>query len=299
VGDFHEGELADAMDRAVVTGDIVETWIKRGEGRPTFCFCVNRRHAQHVAERFLEAGIAAEYMDGETPREDREAIFNRFRSGQIRIICNVGVLTTGIDLDVRCIVDAKPTKSRILFVQTIGRGLRTAPGKDHLLILDHAGNHLRLGMVTEIGQNHLDDGSARQADVDRGREPVELLPKLCEECKAVVPARARSCPSCGGEIHAKTDIEAVEGELVEFGARRSGKRGVEVFEKKRFYAELLGYAERRGFKRGWAFHKFEERYGHQPAGYEHVSMEPSLATMNWIKSRQIAFAKARGRAAHA
>ena len=83
-GDFHEGELADAMDRSVVTGDIVETWLKRGEERPTFCFCVNRRHAQHVAERFVEAGVDAEYMDGATSREDREAIFQRFRSGETR-----------------------------------------------------------------------------------------------------------------------------------------------------------------------------------------------------------------------
>jgi DNA repair protein RadD len=45
-GDFHEGELVEAMDRAVITGDIVETWLKRGEGRSTFCFCVNRRHAR-------------------------------------------------------------------------------------------------------------------------------------------------------------------------------------------------------------------------------------------------------------
>src|SRR3984885_7645030 len=125
-GDFHEGELAEAMDRAVITGDIVETWLKRGEGRSTFCFCVNRRHAHNVAERFLDVGVAAEYMDGDTPREGREEIFGRFRSGETRIICNVGVLTTGIDLDVRCIILARPTKSRMLFVQTIGRGLRPA-----------------------------------------------------------------------------------------------------------------------------------------------------------------------------
>ncbi len=81
-GDFHEGQLSDAMDRSVVTGDIVETWIKRAEGRSTFCFCVNRRHAQHVAERFVEASVAAEYMDGTTSREDREAIFTRFRCGE-------------------------------------------------------------------------------------------------------------------------------------------------------------------------------------------------------------------------
>jgi DNA repair protein RadD len=52
------------------------------------------------------------------------------------------VLTIGVDLDVRCIVDARPTKSPIKFVQAIGRGLRTAPGKDKLVIIDHAGDHL-------------------------------------------------------------------------------------------------------------------------------------------------------------
>jgi DNA repair protein RadD len=164
--------------------------------------------------------------------------------------------------------------------------------KDKLVVFDHAGNHLRLGMVTDIRQDRLDDGSERGDAGNRKRERTESLPKLCEGCKAVVHPGARSCPSCGAEIHAKTRVEAVDGELVEFGARRSGKREVEVFEKKRFYAELLGYADRRGFKRAWAFHKFVERYKHPPAGYEQVSVEPSLATMNWIKSRQIAFANA-------
>ena len=221
-GDFHEGELAEAMDRPIITGDIVETWLKRGDGRPTFCFCVNRKHAQHVAERFLEVGIACEYMDGRTSREDREATFVRFRSGETRIICNVGVLTTGVDLDVRCIIDAKPTKSRILFVQTIGRGLRTAPGKDKLLILDHAGNHLRLGLVTDIGQNYLDDGSQRQAANRQQRERSEPLPKVCDECRCIVPQGASICASCGAEIRARTDIESVSGELIEFGSRRAG-----------------------------------------------------------------------------
>jgi superfamily II DNA or RNA helicase len=267
----------------------------RGLGK-FYVFCVNRRHAQHVAERFAEAGVAVEYMDGMTPREEREATFARLRSRETTIICNVGVLTTGVDLDVRCIIDAKPTKSRILFVQIIGRGLRAAPGKDKLLILDHAGNHLRLGMVTDIGQDRLDDGSERQASNARKRKRSQPLPKLCEECKAVLAGGARACPSCGADIQARTDIEAVAGDLVEFGARRGGKREPAAWEKARFYAELLGYAERKGFKSGWAFHKFIERFKHQPAGYPHVAMEPSVATLNWIKSRQIAWAKAKAKA---
>ena len=302
-GDFHEGELADAMDRSVVTGDIVETWLKRGEERPTFCFCVNRRHAQHVAERFIEAGVAAEYMDGATSREDRAAIFNRFRSGETCIICNVGVLTTGIDLDVRCIILARPTKSRILFVQTIGRGRRAAEGKDHLLILDHAGNHLRLGLVTDITQDRLDSGRDRQGARDRARERSKPLPKRCEECSAVVSRMARACPSCGAPIRAKTEVESAEGDLVEFGSRRTGSHAPSIADKISFHAELLWIARERGHKPGWVGHKYKERFGawpNDPRVRSAIPRPPSLKTKNWIVSRRIAFAKARARglAAH-
>jgi hypothetical protein len=91
--------------------------------------------------RFIEAGVCVEYIDCDTALFEREEIFDRFRSGETKLICNVAVLDTGLDLDVRCIIDARPTRSRIRFVQTIGRGLRPGEGKDHLIILDHAGNH--------------------------------------------------------------------------------------------------------------------------------------------------------------
>ena len=185
-GDFKQDELGEAVDKRKLVGDIVATWIERGEIRLTFVFCVNRAHARHIAEQFVEAGISCAYMDGATPREERNEIFARFKSGVTRVICNVGVLTTGVDLDVRCIIDAKPTKSRILHVQTIGRGLRTAPGKDKLLLLDHSGISLRLGTVDAIGQEHLDDGKERKAST-KSKGSREPLPKLCDDCKAVVP----------------------------------------------------------------------------------------------------------------
>jgi DNA repair protein RadD len=293
-GEFQQDELADAMDRPAITGDIVETWLQRGEDRPTIAFCVNRNHAKHVAERFESAGVAVEYIDGETSREDRETVFARFRAGETKILCSVGVLTTGFDADVRCVIDAKPTKSRVLFVQSIGRGLRTAPGKDRLIILDHAGNHLRLGMVTDIGQDHLDAGKERQNANQRTRERGEPLPKLCEGCKAIVPRAARECPSCGSPIHAGTEVEAVDGELVELGARRSGKASIE--EKAEFFAELRGHATIKGYKEGWAANQYREKFGVWPNDPRVRCVQParpSLKTLNWVKSRAIAFAKRR------
>ena len=284
---FMKANLADAMDRPAITGDIVQTWLKRGEDRQTLAFCVNRKHAQHVADCFSEAGVTVEYMDGTTPREDREATFARFRAGDTRIICNVGVLTTGIDLDVRCIVDASPTKSRIAFVQTIGRGLRTAEGKDHLLILDHAGNHLRLGTVRDIGQSHLDDGKPRKATAKK-QDAREPLPRLCEECRCVVPVAAKVCTGCGVVIRAKTEVQTVEGELVEFGARRSGKSMLSVEDKAAFFGELAWIAREKGYASGWAAHKYREKFGVWPNDRIRTASPrpPSVKTSGWLTSRQ-------------
>ena len=291
-GDFHEGELADAIDKPQLVGDIVETWLARGEDRPTLCYAVNRAHAEHLQQRFHEVGVPAAYIDCFVEREERERILDRFRTGDVRVITNVATLATGLDLPmVSCIIDGRPTRSRILFVQTIGRGLRTAPGKQNCIVLDHAGNHLRLGMVTDIGQDHLDDGSEREAE-HRKQERVEPLLRLCEECKAVVPAGARSCPSCGAQIRARTNVAAAAGELVEIGSRRSGKREPEVWEKRRFFSELLSL-QKPHHKLHWADAMFRQKFGHWPNGYERIPMEPSLATANWVRSRQIAYAKSR------
>ena len=80
------------------------------------------------------------------------------------------------------------------FVQRIGRGLRVAPGKVDCIILDHAGNHLHLGIVTDIHQDHLDEGGKGENDKKReAGELAEPLPKLCDECKAVIPPKAKEC----------------------------------------------------------------------------------------------------------
>jgi DNA repair protein RadD len=276
-GEFQQDELADAMDKASITGDIIAEWLKRGENRPTIAFCVNRRHAQHVCERFVEAGVAAEYADCDTASEDREEMFARFRCGETKVLCNVGILTTGVDLDVRCIVDAQPTKSRILFTQKIGRGLRTAEGKDKLIILDHGGNNLRLGRVTDIGQTHLDDSSKRKGSTRKERS--EPLPKPCPECKAVLGYKARECSACGAKIIAVTEVHEAEGDLVELGARVSGARKATPDDKEAFYRELKWVQSHKGHRSGW-WHKYQERFkGERPPKWFDLltAREPSLS----------------------
>jgi hypothetical protein len=79
-------------------------------------------------------------------------------------------------------------------------------------------------------------------------------------------------------------------------ARKSGVREPEVREKRRFFSELHSLRKPH-YSARWADAMFKERFGHWPNGYDRsVAMEPSLATRNWVRSRQIAFAK--GRRAH-
>lgn len=292
-GDFHEGELAEACDRPALVGDVIETWLARGGNRPTLCYGVNRAHAEHLQQRFQEAAVAAGYIDCFTERAERERIFARFRAGEIRVICNVGTLTVGVDLDVRCLVDAKPTKSQMLFVQTIGRGLRTAAGKDRLIVLDHAGNHLRLGLVTDIHHDRLDAGEPRGRSPDRGRQSAPP-PRLCDDCKAVLPRQATHCPECGAIREARSSVQMNDGELVELGARARSKLPPIAADMAAFHAELRWIARDRGYSGGWVAHKFKEKFGtwpDDPAIKFADPAPPSLKTRQWVRSRQIAWAK--------
>jgi DNA repair protein RadD len=91
-GDYNDADLSEVCNRREVIGNVIETWLARAEGRPTLCYGVDRKHAQHLEERFAEAGVRVEYVDGETPMFDREDIFERFQSSETKVICNVATL---------------------------------------------------------------------------------------------------------------------------------------------------------------------------------------------------------------
>jgi superfamily II DNA or RNA helicase len=290
-GDYHEGDLGEAMNKAPLVADIVSTWLERGQGRPTLCYCVDRAHARTVKERFEASGVAAGYMDAFTDAEERREIKRQFHAGEIKIVCNVGVLTTGVDWDVRCIILARPTKSEMLFTQIVGRGLRTAAGKADCLILDHSDSHLRLGFVTDIHHEHLDDGKhgARASS----RKSEEALPKECPKCAYLRPAKVHVCPNCGFAPQRQSAVECVAGELVELKGRCAPKLG--DLSDAALFGQLKYFARERGYKDGWASHKFRELRNRWPNGFGyHVpEIQPELRVRSWIHSRQIAYAKRR------
>ena len=165
---------------------------------------------------------------------------DKFASGEYQVVCNVGVLTIGVDWDVRCIILARPTKTEMLYMQIIGRGLRTAEGKDHCLILDHSDTTLRLGFVTEIHHDELT--TARRASTTSATRIK--LPKECPQCAYLRPPSTPECPNCGFIATPVNKVRHAEGELHEL--TRDKKPIIDPVahgqkrECLRVYAELCG-----------------------------------------------------------
>lgn len=297
-GDYHEGQLSEAMGDSGLIADVVETWRRHGAGRPTLVFAVDRGHAVKIRRAFENAGIAMGYCDAFTDRIERKVLFDQVAKGKLAGIVNISTLTTGVDADIRCIVMARPTKSEMLFVQCIGRGLRTAPGKDNLVILDHSDNHARLGFVTDIHHTELLSGNAKKSA--SASEKGEPAPRECASCGALRPPAVRECPACGFAPERQSEIEFEDGELVEI---TSAPKPVKLpkhqeatkADKQRFWSEALGFAASRGRQRGWAAHTYRARFGVWPRGLDDEVAEPSPAFINYEKSRRIAWLKAKGR----
>jgi superfamily II DNA or RNA helicase len=303
-GDYNTDELSQKMDPLV--GDVIEHWLKHSQRRRTVCFAVDVKHSVHLTDEFGKSGVRAEHLDGNTAQAEREAILARLASGETEVVCNVGVLTEGFDCcDIGCIDLARPTRSLGLFRQMIGRGLRAAPeaGKTDCIILDHSGGVYRHGRPDDVIEWVLetDKRAANKTHEARIKEIGSSDP-FCE-CKACGHLRMKgmACEVCGWEPKPPArPVEYIDGQLIEFGKPSAAVIPSDT-ERKIFYAELRGFQQtarkRDGtpYARGWAANQYRTRHGSFPpwSWNDHPPVTPSPPTLRWIKSRQIAWAKAR------
>ncbi|MGP2470319.1 DEAD/DEAH box helicase [Yersinia sp. 2540 StPb PI] len=296
--DYNENQLAEIMCGADLVGDIVDNWLQNGRDLPTVAFCVNVDHANYVTIQFNKVGINAEVMVAETPHEERQLIIHRFEMGATKIIVSVGVLVAGFDSDVRCVIYARPTKSEIRWLQALGRGLRTAPGKESCLVFDHSGTVHRLGFPDSIEYNELPsksdgmkDSASREAE-----ERTEKLPKECTECHFMKPAGVYVCPKCGFKPLAGQDVDTD----TQRGLKKLGK-GKRVFtqsDKQAWWSQIKFYQRQRSsmgkpVSDGWCSHTFHDKFSEWPNGLSDFPMEITPEVSSYIKHKRISFAKGR------
>ncbi len=305
-GDYVEGELSKVMSDPTLVADVVTTWCARAEGRPTVVFAVDCAHAHVLRSQFQNAGIPTGYIDAKTSRLDRNDLARRLAAGDIKVLVNIDVLTAGFDCPaVSCIVLPRPTRSKIRYVQAVGRGLRPDRDKTDCLILDHSDTTATLGFVNAVAdaESRLDDGKSGRGAFS-AKEKSEPLPKKCPACSFLKPPLVAACPECGFTPESRRDIKCIDGDLVELtSVKNKPKQGAKfsLLSDEELFGQLKYYAASREFKPGWAAAKFKALRGLWPPRYIDLGLitPPSMELASWIRSEAIRFAKAQGGRRHA
>lgn len=201
-GVHHSGKefVAGELEAAAMTGDTTELavadMVERAKDRKKWLvFCCGLKHAAQVHACLQNHNISAECITGDTNKGDRDRIIEEFKNGSldpVRCLVSVGVLTTGFNVPaVDFIALMRPTESVGLYVQMVGRGMRTAPGKIDCLVADYAGLVMRHGPIDAVSP----DRKPWTGESD-GTPPA----KECPECMMIIFAGLRKCPYCGHEF---------------------------------------------------------------------------------------------------
>jgi superfamily II DNA or RNA helicase len=149
-GDFKTEDLFNYYDKVELYGEVLDNWKKIADGKKTIIFNCNVAHSKQTANTFNSNGIPALHLDAECPPQERASILSQFKSGAIKVLCNVNILTEGYDLpDIECVIVNRATLSRSLWYQMVGRGMRPSEGKEHCLCIDHGGNVYRHGFIAD------------------------------------------------------------------------------------------------------------------------------------------------------
>ena len=257
-GDYQEKGLAEATDKPELIGSIYTNYKRIAGDRTTLIFAVNCKHAQHIHDEFMRHGVTAEYIDGSTPTEEREAIKARVMSGKSKVIVNIGVMAFGTDWPIiSCVIIARVTRNISSWIQMIGRGSRLYPDKQDCLVIYHGDNFDDLGRIDDPIEWTLDDKSTirerKEAAKKAAKEPKDI------KCKCGYVFRAsRVCPSCGLAMIQKGEaIPFHEAELKEL------KKPAPAV-KADWYAQFLYISRSKGYKDGWAANKFMEKFSEWP-----------------------------------
>jgi DNA repair protein RadD len=238
--------------------------------------------------------VKAEHLDGSTAKAERDAILARLAAGETEVVCNCMVLTEGWDPPaLGCIVLARPTKQIGLFRQMAGRGLRPAPGKSSLILIDHSGAVFRHGLLEDPVDWTLDTTKrAHNHAHDARSSHKESRLCDCSQCGALRKG-GEACASCGFLPKRKPDLIVFrEGELTRVDRDGRAVPSSDPNERMCWHAMLAFIAAQRGYKSGWVAHKFKEKFGTWPAARSIVPIEPSAEVLSWVRSRAIAWAKA-------
>lgn len=256
-GDYDERDLKNACDRPELIERIIEEWKRLTPGKRTIAFCVDIEHARHVSEGFTAAGIPSAVVEGGTPIKERQKLYAQLKTGEILVLTSCNVISIGFDepsVEVGLLL--RPTQSRALHHQQIGRVMRISPatGKQFGIILDQAGNLQRLGFPEDIKSYTL--------PTQKESNPSASTPaKQCPQCNRLIWSFLLQCPGCGHTWESETEV--LTDNLVELLSKEQ-LRQLLAQKMVHFLRQQRPKDYRDGASSNWTKRKFYDRFGCQP-----------------------------------
>lgn len=214
-GDYNQPRLARAVRESHLVGDIVEHYLRIAPGKLGVTFATDVETATDISAQYNIRGVPAEVVSAKTPTRIRNEIITRFRNGEVKQLVNVDLFGEGFDLPAIEVASfGRPTQSYSLYVQQFGRALRVLDGKDHAIIIDHAGNVIRHGLPDRERAWSLDARERRP----RMANPEDDIPlRYCIECTQPYERVLVTCPWCGTKWvpASRAGPDHVDGDLFE------------------------------------------------------------------------------------
>lgn len=178
-GDFQARSSHQLLESANAPRYAVEAYQQHAAGKKGIVFTPTVDMAKMMVEEFQRQEISADYVSGNTPKEERHAILQQLAEGSIQMIANCGVLTEGFDQpDLECVIIARPTQSQGLYIQMVGRGTRTAQGKTHCTVIDLVGASERHDLVTMASLYGSKSGETIQEAAERQAKEQEEAERM-------------------------------------------------------------------------------------------------------------------------
>ena len=284
--------------KELLTGSIIENWFTHAKDQQTIAFSPTQNHSKYLVEKFIRSGVTAEHIDCYSTPEERQELFEAHNAGEFRILSCSRLLNTGYDApSVKCIIDCFPTKSVTVYVQRVGRIMRTHEEKEFAIYLDHAGNFDKFGYAEDIVPTELHDGEKphREQDLVTIKEKKEAKVQECPACFQKM--QGVKCMACGYAVPMSEQMDDDGSMLVELQEGKKANRTTSTEDKVRFLSELHLLKNQKKYSNGWVAHKYRERFGVWPnkiTPYQTDSIGED--TKNWIKHSNIKRAKSRATA---
>jgi DNA repair protein RadD len=255
MGDYKKDQLEVAVDKPSITGDAVAHYKKIAYGKRCVVMCVSIKHAEHVRDQYLSAGIPAVSIEGGMTKKEREKAIKDLESLDAMVICNVQLLIEGVDIPgIEVVQWLRPTQSLIVFMQGNGRGLRPCEGKEKLIILDHVGNVARHGLPCEDREWSLEGKKKGKRSKQDEEQDIKIV--TCKKCFHTFLPGPKLCPRCNAPIEYKQGrlIEEKAGELQKLEIAQVKKQARIEQGQSKTLKDLVALGMRRGMKKApqWA-----------------------------------------------